>query len=316
MGQKASRPVSTDPVSLEILRAAAMARPRDVFELGETFTWDELKTAYRTVARRVHPDKGGSKELFSIATECFQILAKEITSASTHERGHMDLKKAHDAFQATRPVMQSRHVDEGHSFQAGFNAFFEKHRRVDDEVDHGYGTDMEPSSEIREDIDIPKKLAKFDAKKFHDLFDAEVPSTKALIHKSDPEPMVLAKKLQFTEIGSGRPNDYSSDGTTERAKNALQYTDYMKAYTTSRLVHPKFKDGHVTFNTVEEYEAHRAKRTQDVFTVVEKRQMAREKRKIEKREATRLARVAENDRAAEDHHTRIAASAARLLKLQ
>ena len=56
------------------------------------FTWDDLKTAYRRVSMQVHPDKGGSTELFNTVSECFRTLALEL-KAREASLSHFERKR-------------------------------------------------------------------------------------------------------------------------------------------------------------------------------------------------------------------------------
>ena len=51
---------------------ASMMDPYRVLGVSKTYTWDDLKDAYRRLSLQVHPDKGGSDELFNIVTTCFR----------------------------------------------------------------------------------------------------------------------------------------------------------------------------------------------------------------------------------------------------
>jgi len=58
---------------------------------------------------------------------------------------------------------------------------------------------MDESSKVREDIKIDKviKKNKIDNKSFNDIFNSKVPINKQLVKYREPEPLLLAKSLQF-----------------------------------------------------------------------------------------------------------------------
>lgn len=72
------------------------------FGLTEPFTLEELKTAYRRLAHRLHPDKGGSKE-------AFQTLQRHYRAAKPLCQVRRTTPKA--APRATAPAARSQHTD-------------------------------------------------------------------------------------------------------------------------------------------------------------------------------------------------------------
>ena len=221
--------------------------PYEVLNVSKKFTWNELKESYRKLAMNTHPDKqGGNKDLFNIITHCFKKLAEELKQRE-EDKGHIDLKKQssdyfHNFKKMTNDTMP--HPSEVMAKEAmtpdKFNKNFEKCKLYDEEIEFGYGSKMEESTKVREDINIEKliKKDKIDNESFNALFDKSVPTNKTLIKYREPEPLILAKTLQFTELGGKRPDDYSSSPEKNNA-NTLAYTDYMKAHEGTRLVDPR-----------------------------------------------------------------------------
>ena len=110
------------------------------------------------------------------------------------------------------------------AFTTKFNRNFEKCKVYDDDIDFGYGEKMQISSKIREDINIEKviKKDKIDNETFNNLFNKNVPINKQLVKYKEPEPLLMAKTLNFTELGSKKSDDYTC--TPEKSK-ILAYTD-------------------------------------------------------------------------------------------
>ena len=77
--------------------------PYEVLGVSKNFTFEELKDAYRRVVKFVHPDKGGSEQLFNIATECFRTLARELKMRE--EKTHDELRKGSRDYWANAPQM-------------------------------------------------------------------------------------------------------------------------------------------------------------------------------------------------------------------
>ncbi len=269
--------------------------PYDILGVSKNFTWEELKEAYKRQARLVHPDKGGSEQLFNIVTDAFKKLAYEF-KMKQQDKQHHELKRN---YQSEQPQSSYRpNIAENENFNDKFNRLFDENKFDDEEESKGYGHMMAASSKTREDIDIPQVMSKFNKSKFNEIFDKQVPAGKEVIIYKEPEPLVLAKKLQFTEIG-GTTDDFSTDATK---KTGLHYTDYMKAHTTSRLVDPRSIQERKTYKSVEEFESDRASRTQQKLSEEELRYQKEMQMKKEKEEQKRLRRVVERDERIDKHY--------------
>ena len=277
--------------------------PYEVLNVSKNFTWNELKEAYRKLAMNTHPDKqGGNKDLFNIITHCFTKLAKELKLRDEFKEHH-DLKRQHNEFIHTMTNDTMPHPSEVMGAAAGaagdekmtadkFNKNFEKCKLYDEEIEFGYGSKMEVSTKNREDINIEKliKKNKIDNESFNALFDKNVPVSKGLVKYREPEPLILAKSLQFTELGGKRPDDYSSSLEKNNA-NTLAYTDYMKAHDGTRLVDPRLMKNVKEFKSVDEYEAYRENKAKKTLSVRELKAEELKKMKEAKAEEERLERL-------------------------
>lgn len=269
--------------------------PYDILGVTKNFNWEELKEAYKRQARLVHPDKGGSEQLFNVVTDAFKKLAHEY-KLRQQDKQHYELKQN---YQHEQPQTTYRpNVIQDENFNDKFNRLFDENKFDDEEESKGYGHMMAPSSKTREDIDIPQVMTKFSKSKFNELFDKQVPVGKDIIIYKEPEPLVLAKKLQFTEIGE-TTDDFSTDATK---KTGLHYTDYMKAHTTSRLVDPRSVQERKTYKSIEEFESDRAARTQQKLSEEELRYQKEMQMKKERDEERRLKRVIEKDERIDKHY--------------
>ena len=266
--------------------------PYEVLNVSKQFTWNELKEAYRKLAMNTHPDKqGGNKDLFNIITHCFQKLAEELKRRE-EDKGHLDLKKqSNDYFHNTMPHPSKVMANEAMTTDK-FNKNFEKCKLYDEEIEFGYGSKMEESTKVREDINIEKliKKNKIDNESFNALFNKNVPVNKGLIKYREPEPLILAKTLQFTELGGKRPDDYSSSLEKNNA-NTLAYTDYMKAHDGTRLVDPSLMKNVKEFKSVDEYEVYRDNKAKKTLSARELKAEEMKKIKDKKAEEERLERL-------------------------
>jgi curved DNA-binding protein CbpA len=294
--------------------------PYEVLNVSKNFTWNELKEAYRKLAINTHPDKqGGNKDLFNIITICFKKLGDELKMRED-DKGHSDLKKQSNEFfqnqsndnfkkQSNDFFHKMTNNEQAHPSEVltpsdikmtptKFNKNFEKCKLYDEEIEFGYGSKMEVSTKVREDINIEKliKKNKIDNESFNNLFNKNVPVNKALIKYREPEPLILAKTLQFTELGGKRPDDYSS---SMEKTSSLAYTDYMRAHDGTRLVDPSLMKNVKEFKSVDEYEAYRENKAKKVLSVRELKAEELKKMKEAKAEEERLERLKVYDKKVE-----------------
>ena len=286
--------------------------PYEVLNVSKNFTWNELKEAYRKLAINTHPDKqGGNKDLFNIITICFKKLGDELKRRED-DKGHHDLKKQSNDYlhkQSNDYFHKMTNNEQAHPSEVlapndikmtptKFNKNFEKCKLYDEEIEFGYGSKMEVSTKVREDINIEKliKKNKIDNESFNNLFNKNVPVNKALIKYREPEPLILAKTLQFTELGGKRPDDYSS---SIEKNSSLAYTDYMRAHDGTRLVDPSLMKNVKEFKSVDEYEAYRENKAKKVLSARELKAEELKKMKEAKAEEERLERLKVYDKKVE-----------------
>lgn len=280
--------------------------PYEVLNVRKNFTWDELKDAYRIKAKAVHPDKGGNEGVFNLVTHCFKELANEY-KMKIEARSHIELKKDYEEYVKAdqRPVATrvEKGSKEDEEFQKRFNRLFENNKLQDEEHDTGYGHIMTASSSLREDIEVPNTMESFNHDKFNKTFDTKVPTSKNVIVYKEPEPLQLAKSIQYTELG-GKTSDYSS-GVERSEKHSLQYTDYMKAHTTARLIHPNEIKQRKDYKTVEDYEIARSEILSKEQTDEEKQWLKEREEAQEKTEYERVQRLKHRDTAISKHYERV-----------
>jgi curved DNA-binding protein CbpA len=268
--------------------------PYEVLEVRKNFTWEELKDAYKYTALITHPDKNGGNELvFNFVTECFKKLAYEF-KAKQQDKTFIDLKKqVEEYYSKEKEETNERRPPINENFHERFNKTFEMCKIDNEEFDFGYGNIMEESTQKREDFNNNNlfEKQKFDNKSFNNIFTKHVPApTKEIVKYKEPEPMVLAKKMNYTEIGGKRPDDYSSS-IEKDGKNSLIYTDYKKAYTNTRLIDEANVKKNKEFSNVEEYQTYRDNKMKKQLTDKEKRLIEQKKLMEEKEEYERLERV-------------------------
>jgi len=100
--------------------------------------------------------------------------------------------------------------------------------------------------------------------------------------------------MNYTELGGKRPDDYSSSVEKE-GKNSLVYTDYKKAYDTTRLVNEVDLKSKKEFNSIDEYQSYRDRRMKKGLSEKEIRIMEERKHREEKEEMERIERMKNED---------------------
>lgn len=296
---------------------AAMANPDPylILDLPHNFTWDQLKSAYKRAALYVHPDKpGGSHELFNLVTDSFKKLAFEYKEREAN-KSHYELKQAsRNFYEANAPAEQPQGAQASpqgpNPFQSAdaFNQFFEQNKLEDPDYAHGYGDKMAASTKAREDFKYKKIFStkKFDPNEFNAVFEREVqaaPNSTAVIKYREPEALAITPKIPYTELGADRPDDYSSSGTS--ARQGLQYTDYMKAHTTTRLIDPNITKERRAYKNIKDYERARERAVKKEMTPEEAAYHAERERAKQESENQRVQRLQSYDHRLEDHHKRL-----------
>lgn len=228
--------------------------PYKVLNVSRNCSIEQLRDAFKKVAIKVHPDKGGNQELFNIVVESYKTIFQKLKGQS----GNKDFNELKNESRREFSTMKkTKHVsfkldDDQEGFQKKFNKVFDENRFHDSTVDEGYGHMMREHSAVREDIDIKRKVKNF--KDFNSAFDEQEVMNKEMVIYKEPEALVLSKSLAYNELGVDRIDDYSSDTTKS---SALGYCDYMKAHTTNKLVDKRYLKQHETFKNMNDIEQKR-----------------------------------------------------------
>lgn len=287
--------------------------PYDVLGVSKEFTWEDLTGAYRKLARMVHPDKGSPDEvdvrtkMFKIATQCFRELAHDYKMRQEGNRSHLELRREAKSYYEANPV-QERPVEDSsngtESFLDRFNRTFQDNKLADEESEVGYGGIMAKSSKERETISVPQLLNKFNKESFNSTFEKTTLSkSQDVIIYQEPEALPMGRNIAYTELGGSKPDDFSSsrEGTNSR----VDYTDYMKAHTTTRLVDPRSVKERTEYKNVDAYEADRARIAAQPATREEIAWRKKQENTKQAQEEDRLSRLQMRDKQAAEHHDRM-----------
>jgi len=274
-----------------------MTDPFKLLNVPRDFSLDQLRENYKRIALKVHPDKGGTDELFQLVTTSYKKLLKYYHKKI--EKDYHDLKSEFKQFEskqqptAVQAPMQPELKDK-------FNTAFEENR-MHNVYDRGYGARMAQSTNIREDIDVPAVLKSFKLKQFNKAFEnqeIEKDNRRIMVYKP-PEPTPICKKLAFSELGVDKIRDFSGENETLKK---LNYMDYMAAHSTSRLIDPELVKQRNDYKNITELERDRSTTS---MSPEQDRMYKKYDQRLQEKERRRLQNLEEQDRMNAEHHRRI-----------
>lgn len=296
--------------------------PYAILNVPKNFSIEQLKDQYKKIALKVHPDKGGSKELFLLVTKAFKMLVAEY-NRRVSDKQYNDLKsdfakfmeqqlgqRANKETQMNEQTNTKQHAKK-HAKQTSssrfdkerfdvdkFNAIFDENK-MEDVTDKGYKEWMEKQKAPEQ-----KKLKNFNIDNFNRHFDKSSNidnKNKYIVQYKEPEALVCAKKIAFTELGKEDIDDFSGDNMT---KKQINYMDYRVAHTTSKIVDPRLVSQIKQYKNIDELEKTRSSVSFQMDEQTMKEYM--QKQKLEElREHQRLANLNKRDEQISDHYQRM-----------
>ena len=267
----------------------------ELFKLPDNFSWNQLKDSYKKLAIQNHPDKGGDPDFFNFITQEFQKLAIQIKNRNSN-KSHFDLKQN---YKDNTNQFNNISKPTDNSFSTKFNTIFDQNKFVDEDIEFGYGNIMQPSSKVREDINITNVFGKstVSSQTFNNTFNTKVKPSTNIIKYKEPEALPSCTKIIHSEIGN-KTTDYSG----KTSSNSLSYTDFKVAFTEVRTPDDINRK---EFKTVKEYQQYSDRKLKKGMT--EKELLFKKKQEIieDKREKERLSRIAERDKKLEEYYEKI-----------
>ena len=190
------------------------------------------KNAYKKLALKLHPDRGGDPRAFSLLTKALLSVTEEIKAREVHD--HNDMKKDFDTY-----TTKNNPIGEGGNKKINlklFNEIYEKNKLFDP-YDNGYSDWINKNKLSDEE---PKELFSngFNIEIFNKVFDqnddgGEDYDDQQVIKYGAPTPQ-LDTSINYTELGVDKVRDFSK--TISSDNSDLNYTDYRKAHTKSKLI--------------------------------------------------------------------------------
>lgn len=251
---------------------------------------DELRSNFKQLCIKYHPDKGGDENIFNLIVDGFKTILHH-KKTSEEQKQHHQLKKEKESqtetlssqtttiplFETSNSIAINEH-DTGNvgEFNRKFNKFFDKHRTVDINIERGYQS-------------------------FIDEKDVKTSSKNYKIQKySEPCGSIQCKSLGFHELGENT-KDFSGDNQDMKK---LQYMDYQYAHTTSKLIDPNRVKVREEYDSIDQL---RAKREKENFDMTDTEKNLREKLVLreKKREQKRLNNLLQYDDYLNDHQMKL-----------
>jgi len=226
-------------------------------------TEESLKTAYKKMALRSHPDKGGSEEYFEAVTRAYAYLSEILKFMKGGKRDtgarvdatHMSQAQQSREAEAKKwdyggePVrLNAKNLD-----MNAFNKLFEQTHMPDPDSD-GYG-DWLKSADSQSGAQ--KFKGEFNRDVFNRMFEDESrakgkPSSALMVH---PGQMALTlNPTSGVDLVGERPDSY-----TAAPNSRFQFTDLRGAYTSESTISDKVANVAVHDRTFEQYRASREK---------------------------------------------------------
>jgi curved DNA-binding protein CbpA len=219
-------------------------------------TEEALKKAYKRVALKAHPDKGGTEEEFEAITRAHAYLG-EILLRIKGGRKKEGVVEAPEALQDTRKeaskdweMVEPVRLNPKKLDMNAFNQMFEQTRIPDPEED-GYGDWLKgadgPSAG-------PKFGGKFNRDVFNQAFEEEAAKRRAQggqVTVRQPEALTLAP-MSGVELGRGGGGNY-----TAAVGSSMKFTDLKNAYTSENMITNQVSDVRVEARSFDQYSSSR-----------------------------------------------------------
>jgi len=247
-------------LSLSKMEKKSSVDPYKVLNVPRNYTLEQLKEAYKKMALKVHPDKGGTEYLFKLVTACYRALHKEYLNKQSDKQYH-ELKAEFSSHAKSEPFESKRNINmdasQGRFDLDKFNHVFQENKRPT-VVDTGYQEFLQNNTDV---VDTSaylqgKKLSNDAFNKQFDRVTSKQPPSKMLVKYKEPEPLPAKKSVGFTELGVEKMDDFSGENVSSRD---LNYMDLKIAHTTSRIVDPKTVGATPQYRNIDDIENARSK---------------------------------------------------------
>jgi curved DNA-binding protein CbpA len=224
-------------------------------------TEEALKSAYKRMALKSHPDKGGSEEYFEAVTRAYAYLSEILkfmkggrkeTNGRVEVPSNVRTARDSEAKQWEVPAdpirLNAKNLD-----MNAFNKLFEQTHMPDPDSD-GYGDWLKGTDSKKS---APTFKGEFNRDVFNRMFDDETKKTRHPTNQLIVHPGEMALTLNPThgvDLVGERPDSY-----TAAPNSRFQFTDLRGAYTSDSTISDKVANVPVQDRNYEQYRASREK---------------------------------------------------------
>jgi curved DNA-binding protein CbpA len=264
-------------------------------------TEEALKKAYKRMAVKSHPDKGGSEEAFEAVTRAYAYLSEILRymrgkGGAAGAAGAGGAVSARDAqAQRAQEMKQWEHAEPvrlsaKNLDMNAFNKLFEQHHLPDPDSD-GYGDWLKGSESGSSSAGQEMKFkGQFNRDVFNRMFEDEAKRSQRTSNQLVVHPGEMALTLNptsGTDLVSERPSSF-----TAAPNSRFQYTDLRGAYTSDSTISDKVSNVTVAERRLDEYRASR-ERAPDPLSSEEMRGIQEFEQRQRLQESTRERKRAE-----------------------
>lgn len=263
-------------------------------------TEETLKSAYKKMALKAHPDKGGSEEYFEAVTRAYAYLSEILKHMRGGKRDIGGRVEAPTSLATSRDVDAEKWKHQGEPVRLNaknldmnaFNKLFEQTHIPDPDSD-GYG-DWLKNGETKTSTG-PKFSGQFNRDVFNRMFEDEARKNQRGSNAIITHPGEMALTLNPTS-GVSYVGD-KVESYTAATGSKFQFTDLRGAYTSESTISDKVANVQVGERNLEQYRASR-ERAPDPFTQSELHSIrefeSRQKQQDEMRERRRAEMAVRN----------------------
>ena len=277
-----------------------------LFQIRKDYNLAELKTAYKRLATKTHPDKpGGSNDKFQIVTKCYFLLLEKLKNSET-DKGYDKLKAESGQYrknQASNNPYPSNIKTAKEKFDLRmFNKIFEENK-IYDVNSEGYEDWLKNKDDASSNLKQPELFSqKFNIDVFNNTFSQHKEQNPygQIVEYKDPEALVSCNKLDHASIDNTRSGDFTR---CVEKNEELGYSDLRSAYTNGNLINPnnvKYK----TYKNVDDLERDRGNVSYQMSEEDLAKQTMLERLEAQKEEE-RIRRIQQRDNIITDNYSNV-----------
>ena len=227
--------------------------PYKVLDLNYDYNEEQLKSSFKRLALKFHPDRpGGSESHFRVIKQAYLELEEKLRMKEGDRQFNELKNQSLDFLQSQPNVPPQQGKPVGVFDQNMFNKIYDENR-TEQSTDVGYSDWMNENA-LDEKNNEPQKIlkGKFNRHNFNSAFDKRAPkNTGEIIEYKVPQPLYSSNNINHTELGEDNIKNFSGKSGN------INYTDYKQAHTTSRLVDPS-KVNRQNYNSINHLENERS----------------------------------------------------------